>query len=210
MAGRNPNRVKTSDFKNRVLNLAQTSVYQVSFQPPPAVQSFLISINSDLNYSDVGGDIELQCDATALPGASLATHEVRNDYAGVTEKMVYRKQFDSDELNLSFYVDKRYKVIRFFDGWMDYITGFGGNGSRYARVNGYRMNYPKFYKTNIFLTKFEKNTGDAALFYTFVDAFPISIVKSPVSYGPSDVLKYNVTFSYVRYVLDRVTSNYAD
>ena len=38
------------------------------------------------------------------------------------------------------------------------------------------------------------------LHYTFVGAFPSSVTSTPVSYGPSDVLRVNVSFSYMRYV----------
>ena len=61
------------------------------------------------------------CEAT-LPGSSLTTHEVNNDYHGVTEKMAYRRMYD-ETLGLTFYVDRDYKVIELIEGWMDYITG---------------------------------------------------------------------------------------
>ena len=41
------------------------------------------------------------------------------------------------------------------------------------------------------------------LLYTFVGAFPTSVTSTPVSYGPSDVLRVNVSFSYMRYVRER-------
>ena len=34
-------------------------------------------------------------------------------------------------------------------------------------------------------------------------AFPSSVTSTPVSYGPSDVLRVNVSFSYMRYVRER-------
>ena len=46
-----------------------------------------------------------------LPGSSLTTHEVNNDYHGVTEKMSYRRMYD-DTIGLTFYVDRNYKVIK--------------------------------------------------------------------------------------------------
>ena len=69
------------------------------------------------------------------------------------------------------------------------------------------MAYPKSYKNNIFLTKFERdhfsNQSDlprTTLNYTFVNAFPLSITATPVSYEASDVLKCSVSFNYIRYV----------
>jgi hypothetical protein len=44
--------------------------------------------------------------------------------------------------------------------------------------------------------------------YTFVDAFPISLVSSPISYNSSEILKFTVSFSYTRYVRERIFVNY--
>ena len=80
------------------------------------------------------------------------------------------------------------------------------------------MTFPEQYRTELFLTKFEKDVsypddfGDIIegvldppkqLLYTFVGAFPSSVTSTPVSYGPSDVLRVNVSFSYMRYVRER-------
>ena len=96
-----------------------------------------------------------------------------------------------------------------FDGWMDFISGYDENQSQYITpFITYRMRYPEEYKTNIYVTKFEKNVGSKernnnqplAMEYTFVNAFPKSVQSTPVSYGDEGVLKYNVTLSYQRYV----------
>ena len=79
----------------------------------------------------------------------------------------------------------------------------GVRGAYESTRIGYRMSYPTEYKNNIYVTKFEKDMQDKQLQYTFVDAFPTSINSTPVSYAESDVLRYNVSFSYVRYVRER-------
>ena len=48
--------------------------------------------------------------------------EVTNDYHGVTEKMSYRSQCD-ETVDMSFYVDKDYKIVEFFESWIDFISG---------------------------------------------------------------------------------------
>ena len=205
MAGPRPNRIPTGSLKSRILNLAQTSVYRVKIQPPVAVDNFLQRVGREFNYNTSGGNLELLCSETSLPGSTLATHDQTSNYAGVTEKFAYRRLYD-ETLNMSFYVDKTYNVIEFFEGWMDFISGVGRNGVRNDYKDtpiGYRMSYPKDYKTNIFVTKFEKDVENKQLSYTFVDAFPITINSSPVSYNQSEILKYSVSFSYVRYVRER-------
>ena len=208
MAGPRPNKVNTSTIVNRFLKFSQTSVYRVKVQPPFGVQNFMNRQGRGFDYGNDGRDIEFLCTEASLPGTTLATHDVTADFQGVTEKMAYRRIYD-ENLDLSFYVDKKYNVIEFFEGWIDYISGVGRNGtvSNYKSTPvGYRMSYPSGpsgYKSNIYLTKFEKDLQDNQLQYTFVDAFPISINSSGVSYSESDVLRYNVSFSYVRYVRER-------
>lgn len=204
-----PNTIKTGLLKSKILNLAQTSVYLVKVQPPDQVQGFLREAGRNLDYLSEGADLELLCTDAVLPGNSLATHDVTSDYHGVTEKMAYRRIYD-ESLDLTFYVDSSYKIIEFFDGWIDYITGIGRNISREDTKNpyiNYRMQFPNTYKNDIFLTKFEKERN-RALYYTFIRAFPTNIVSMPVSYEASNILKCTVSFSYIRYVRERVQEGF--
>jgi len=210
-----PEKLLTSDIKSRILNIAQTSLYRVTISLPEGVAARAASrgINTDDRYN-----IDLLCTQASLPGSALATHDVTNDYHGVTEKMAYRRMYD-DTTDLTFYVDRNYKVIELFETWMDYITGNEQSFDRrqYTQRNvHYRMSYPNSYKENIFLIKFEKDHHSAQskipkilTEYTFVDAFPTNIIAMPVSYDQSDVLKCTVSFSYQRYVRERngVTSS---
>ena len=220
MANIRPRPYKTSELKTRITNLAQTSVYQLKIQLPTGLSSLLRETGRELDYNRAGENIELLCDSAVLPGSSFATHEPTNDYAGVTEKMAYRRMYDGT-LDLSFMVDRNYNVIEMLDGWLDFISGVGITGSRQSyksRHVNYRMTYPEQYRTELYLTKFEKDVsypddfGDVIegildppkqLLYTFVGAFPSSVTSTPVSYGPSDVLRVNVSFSYMRYVRER-------
>ena len=214
MPGSRPNAYKTGNLKSRVMNLAQTSIYQVKIQPPPAVRAFIGGRRRDVNYSDDGENIELLCHETALPGTSFSTHEVTNDYAGSREKMAYRRQYD-ETIDMTFYVDKEYNVIEFFEGWVDWISGYNkrsptvGDAREIYRSGAatYRMNYPETYKAPIYLTKFEKNLSEKQMVYEFVDAFPLNLISMPVSYAQSEILKLSVSFSYTRYVRYRSSEN---
>ena len=216
-----PRQYKTSELKSRILNVAQTSVNQVKLQPPSTVLGFLKESGREFIYEQQGENLELLCEAAVLPGSALATHDVTNDYAGVSEKMAYRRMYDGT-MDLTFLVDKNYNVIEFFEGWIDYISGIGltQNRDQYkSRYANMRMSYPMSYRTEVFLSKFEKDISPGnrgtrqsprivyeqpkQLDYTFVGAFPESFTSMPVSYGPSDALRCNVTFSYIRYVRNR-------
>lgn len=207
MPGASPKSFSTGALKSKIMNLAQTSVYQVMIQPPDEVKKFINSSDRKFNYDKEGENVELLCHETSLPGTTFATHEVTNDYHGVSERMAYRRQFDST-IDMTFYVDKDYGVVEFFEGWVDWISGMNVKPERAVdpratyRSGGanYRMNYPKTYKAPIFVTKYEKDLSDFQLSYEFVDAFPLNIISIPISYAQSEVLKLSVSFAYTRYV----------
>ena len=176
MAGILPEKLRVTDIKSRLLNVAQTSQYRLTLTVPSAVRSRV----SDLSGIDLD-NINLLCSEANLPGSSLATHDVTNDYQGVTEKMAYRRIYD-ETIWLTFYVDRNYKIIELLEGWMDYISGMDNTRDFKSPYTNYRMAYPKSYKNNMFLNKFERDqfkrqvsggtTYRSNLEYTFVNAFP--------------------------------------
>ena len=206
--------LSVSKIKANLLNVAQSSLYRMTIPIPTTVKSTL-----NLNDGDYE-NINLLCSEATLPGSSLTTHEVNNDYHGVTEKMAYRRMYD-ETIGLTFYVDRNYKVIEMIEGWMDYITGVDNKRTYKNPYVSYRMAYPSSYKANMFLTKFEKDhfsrdfsktrggsrtTSRTVLDYTFVNAFPLSLTAIPVSYDGSEVLKCNASFNFIRYVMEKSTS----
>ena len=91
MAGALPNGIRTSDLKSRFLHLAQTSVFQVKLNPPAEVKGLLNS--RGFNFNQEARDVELLCDSVSLPGTNFQTVNVQNNYAGVTELIVDRRDF---------------------------------------------------------------------------------------------------------------------
>lgn len=214
-----PKRLSVDFIKSRLLNVAQTSLYQLTIGTKGPLQTYLNSeYRLSKNYNGVIENIQLLCSEASLPGSSLATHEVTNDYHGVTEKMAYRRIYD-DSIDLTFYVDRSYDVIEFFDGWMNYIVGEGSRegsprASYKSRYKNYRMIYPSEYTSTLYLTKFEKDhhtpnstARKDSMTYTFIEAFPTNIVSMPVSYEASNILKCTVSFSYIRYIRERIVSS---
>ena len=124
--------------------------------------------------------------------------DITNDYHGVTEKHGYRRMYD-DRADFQFYVDSDYKMIGYFESWIAYITG--DNERRLDGNYTYRVQYPKDYRTNFLITKFERNLEGKYLRYEFIDAFPSSINSMPISYDASQLLKVSVSLSYSRYVV---------
>ena len=98
MAGVRPEKLTVSSIKSRLLNVAQSSLYRLTLSVPQAVRNSLSLSNLDYD------NINLLCSEATLPGSSINTHEVTNDYHGVTEKMAYRRMYD-ETVGLTFYVD---------------------------------------------------------------------------------------------------------
>lgn len=209
MPAPSPNKKVLSDLKASILNPALTSQFQCWFNPPLGVRTWdrdKASAGLGNGYDNVGSEFySLSCSEANLPGSSLATHELNNDYSGVTERHVYRRQYD-DRASFTFYVDHNYDIIYFFENWISFIVN-----EQFANANGipgiqepnhfYRVRFPKDYQTEIYIKKFEKDYTGRILQYRFLKAYPISIDSMPVSYDSSQLLKCTVSFSYSRYIV---------
>lgn len=199
---------KISDLLNKIGEVAFTSHFECQFTPPQNVVNFLKTRVSagfiGAEYKDINNElIRLSCSEASLPGSSLATTEINNDYYGVTERHAYRRLYDN-QANFTFYVDKEYKIIDFFENWIAYISGEDNLNNQRNREFTYRVNFPESYKTdNLYITKFERDYTGRRLSYQFINAFPISINSMPVSYESSQLLKCTVSFTYSRYVIGR-------
>ena len=70
----------------------------------------------------------------------------------------------------------------------------------------YRVKFPREYRGNLEISKFEKNLDSRRqtkiLTYKFVNCFPLSINSMPVSYDASQVLKCTVNMAYSRYFIE--------
>jgi hypothetical protein len=209
MSAPSPTIVSLSKIKSTLLRPALTSHFICEFFPPPGLkpgEGFYderVKIFPGLNYKANQELIKLSCSEASLPGSSLATIDIENDYHGVSEKHAYRRLYD-DRADFTFYVDIDYKIIHFFENWISYCVGENEITRQGLPEYSYRVNYPKDYKTqNLYITKFERseNKSGTVLQYRFVNAYPISINSMPVSYDTSQLLKCTVSFYYSRYVV---------
>jgi len=193
MAASSPKHRKISQIKSSLLRPALTSHFEV-FIALPDFAKISNNVTKDQLY--------LQCSEASLPGSSLATFEINNDHHGVTERHAYRRIFD-ERIDLTFYVDaNNYLPIRTFETWIGGIVNGNADVGDLAKSNYYyAARYPEEYRTNLYITKFERSyeQDGSNIKYTFLDAFPISISAMPVSYDSSNLLKCTVGFTYLRY-----------
>jgi hypothetical protein len=201
MVAPNPVKKSVSDLKSSLLRPALTSHFQCWFNPPNEVRTWVQQrASAGIGNGYDSEFISLSCSDATLPGSSLATHEINNDFTGVTERHVYRRQYD-DRSDFTFYVDHDYNVIQFFENWMSYIVNEQVAGGVDSTNFSYRVNFPDDYKSTIYIKKFEKDYTGRVLQYRFINAYPISITSMPVSYESSQLLKCTVSFNYSRYVI---------
>lgn len=202
-----------SQVKSNLLKPALTSHFQCWFNPSSAARAWINS--NGFNYTGNAEFVSLSCCDASLPGSSFVTNEITSDYHGVTEKHVYRRQFD-DRADFTFYVDhngsedgkKSHDIIWFFENWISFIVdesqgARGGKPGSTSYNYFYRARFPSEYQTNIFINKFERDYKGTYLEYVFLQAYPLSISSMPVSYESSQLLKCTVSFSYTRYLINR-------
>ena len=157
-----------------------------------------------------GNKVGIMCAEATLPTSSFATSEVKDNYHGINQQFAHTRIYvDSD---FSFYVDQDYNVLKFFEGWMDYVAGddnFRGitrtdDNNYYRRLN-YHMNRDNkigYKSAALTITKFEKNLDPKkSITYEYINAFPKSMTSIPVQYGGADLVKVNVQFAYDRYIM---------
>lgn len=210
MSAPSPSVVSLQTIKSKLLRPALTSHFICQFSIPGSPDAGLGKFLSQRGVPYNQELFTLSCSEASLPGSSLATIDIENDYHGVSEKHVYRRLYD-DRADFTFYVDRDYNIIRFFETWISYCVGENNSKQQVTRQYSYRMNYPKDYKTdNLYVTKFERDIGTKEkkqefLQYQFINAYPISINSMPVSYDTSQLLKCTVSFYYSRYYVSGFT-----
>lgn len=216
MAGPAVKPISMSTIKSRLLQPALTSHYICGFTPPSLIKTgqkisaFEDFMNARKSagfegaiYTNNQELIELSCSEASLPGSSLATNEINNDYTGVTERHAYRRLYD-DRSDFTFYVDKNYYIIDYFENWIAFISGENDLGGQEGGTFNYRVKFPSDYKTDdLYITKFDRDYTGRPLTYKFINAYPISINSMPVSYDSSQLLKCTVSFTYSRYIVSR-------
>ena len=197
--------VTNYDIKKLIGQTALTNNYLVTI---PALSSGVGNnknlANHILSYGRLTDDqfvsrkLGLLCSEASLPTSSYATAEVKDNFIGVTQEFAHTRLYaDTD---FTFYVDNNYDSIKFFEAWMDFISG---TGPAQNTSKGYfrRMNYPDNYKVSeMKIYKFERDIS-RVLEYKFINAFPKGMTSIPVSYGAADLLKVTVSFNYDRYIV---------
>jgi hypothetical protein len=211
--------------RNVLGKVSRTSHFQCWFYPSQKSREW-IAAQGGLRKVDYKGDrleenLMYMCHEASLPGSSLATNEIKDDFTGVTERHAYRKIYE-DRADFTFYVDdfgsdggKSHVILQFFENWINSVVQESRDPVKDrpgadARNYFYRVAFPKYYQTDIYINKFEPGNkthfvGSMGTYieYKFCQAYPLAIAAMPVSYDQAQVLKCTVSFAYTRYIAER-------
>lgn len=146
-----------------------------------------------------------------LPGTSYETTQVFGDRQGITETFANKRVYPP--VDVSFYIDHNYNVLRFFEDWMASM-----NPNKGVVGNSYqKFYYPKNnsitsgYKKEVTIYKFERNFREPSqrlveggvysmppnrCSYVLRNAYPTNLISVPLSYDGSNILRTTVTFNY--------------
>ena len=210
---RRPTKYPINTIRSRFQTVALDNKYQIFIEPNEVVYNAAASIGIDRRFIDE--DLGLYVSESVLPGSSFADVEVSGDRQGITERMPFKRIYD--DVTFSFMVDRDYKVMKFFESWVQLINPLHGQVDGKANNQIMTLRYPKDYKCTMSVAKFNKdyfentytngmpNDNAGFLYYCFIRAWPLSISSTPVNYDSGSILKLNVTFRYERYVMENVT-----
>ena len=201
---RRPKYYPINTIRSRFQTVALDNKYQVFMEPNLNVYNAAARVGISRRFIDE--DLGLYVTDAVLPGSSFADVEVSGDRQGITERMPFKRIYD--DVTLTFMVDKDYKVMKFFEAWIQLINPLHGDTDGKADNQVMTLNYPKDYKCTMSVVKFNKDffhRGGGYVYYCFVRSWPLSISSVPVNYDSGSILKLNVTFRYERYVMENVT-----
>lgn len=179
-----------SEFRKK--SFARTNLFEITLFPPK------VMIGEKLTYS-----LHLYAESATLPGLNFATSDVRRYGYGPLEKKPYAPIFN--DVTISFLVDGTGDLYKYFYKWLNRIVStdqyINGNSNSKNGLGAFEVEYKDDYKTQINISTFDE-AGNAVLNSQIVDAVPISISDTQLSWGENDqIMRLQITFSYFQHIL---------
>jgi len=200
---------RIDDIKSRFSTVALDNTYQVNFKHNNLIIKEAIKLGFTLEF--LNEDLGLYVKDAVLPGSSFGDVEISGDRQGITERVAFSRIYD--DITLTFYVDRAYNVLKFFELWNQTINPIFGRD----RTATMRFRYPDEYKCDFTISKFNKDLflqNDASVNFRFASenykrnaistykvhrAWPYSVASVPVNYDGQAPIELNVTFRYDRF-----------
>lgn len=200
-------RSRMNDYK--FTGLASANKFFLVLDAPPKVFPYTTSINSR--------EMQFFCDTINLPGKNLNTFDYKKQgYGDITRMPVSRA---SESISCTFFCDSKYQIMKFFQGWLDYIvegtdaspSDIMTDGRKYREI-AYKEDY-----TTTMVAKTLSDAGDAGgdilgtgipnplepgqgMEYKFYNCHPIQLGAVSMGWEQNDtLLKLPVEFTYTHY-----------
>jgi len=200
--------VKINDFIAEInkAGVLRDNKYVANFGVPP----YLNRPDSPISkYKTIynGGQLALRCETASIPGLQFAGIEgpPRIGY-GPIEFNPYNVVYE--DINLTFVLDTKAGVHKFFYDWMNTIVNFHAAGQSQLRnargsVAGmvpYEVGYKDYYSTNLTIYVYNDNTdpteSNASMIFNAYKAFPKAITPLTLNWADGQPLKLQVTIAY--------------
>ena len=142
-----PRNYSVDNIRSKFATVALDNTYQVEFN----LNNFLITKaqQANIDSSFLVEDLGLYVSDAVLPGSSFGDIEVAGDRQGITERNAFSRIYD--DITLTFYVDREYKVLRFFEVWNQAVNPLFGSARNSAVM---KFSYPNDYKCDFTIHKF--------------------------------------------------------
>lgn len=166
-------------FKSQIAKegLARQNRFEVLISPP----NF---------YPAENEKISLYCQSVSIPGVNVASDAVR--LMGEVVEIPYDRTFSG--ANMSFYVDSRMDVRKYFDDWINEIQ----NTVRRT------FSYPDDFKSREIKVTVLKLDDTPVYSITMYDAFPKSLGQLSLSNDSTGVMTFDVSFDYRYYTTEQL------
>lgn len=152
---------------------------------------FKVLISNPIISNQNGNLVCLYCEQAALPSITYASQPVRT--FGDQREVVYERTFET--LNLTFLIDRQFKVKEYFDEWGDLIV------NPITRLCGFYNDYAK----TIEIIAQDIRDNDVYI-TTIYEAYPKSISTINLDNNSKDIAKLQVSFNYKYHVNEKLVS----
>ena len=158
--------------------------------------------------------VEFMCDEAQLPNSNTADGNMVGVHQGLgSVRYPHTRVFT--EVQLSFMLDANLEMLKYFQGWQDYIFDARQipleaknnwstiDGQPLKRNRVIRLNYMDDYVCDVEITKTESGptstTQRKPITYVLERAYPYAIDAVPLQFGSSQITKVTVQLAYERH-----------
>ena len=186
-----PRESKLNNFMSelRESGVARTNLFEVTITAPRMMVGYA---------KDVLPKVSLLAESAQLPGINVQTEDGIKRYGyGLQDHVAYGAGFN--DISVGMIGDGRGEIYKFFYLWMHGIVKSDYDGP--ANVVGYNgiapfeVEFKQDYETTIDIVTYNES-NDTILHYRLFGAFPKNLPDVGLSWSDSDIMKFNISFTY--------------